>query len=946
MSFSEKTAADALKELKTGADGLSAAEAAKRLSVCGPNELSGAKRESFAKRLLSQLMDPLIYVLFFAGAVSVALGESGDACIIAAVVGLNAAVGMIQEGKAWRALDALKKMTRLKAVVRRDGRLKTIDAAELVPGDLVILDAGRQVPADLRLLHTENLRIEESALTGESKPVKKDAAFVAREALSAGDCKNLAYMSTNVTAGRGEGVVVAAGMETEIGKIAKLIREAPREITPLQKRLGELGRLLSLVAVILCVLLFAAAVLQKRDAGEMLITAISLAVAAVPEGLPAIVTIVLALSVSRMAKVNTIVRRLPSVETLGAVSVVCSDKTGTLTENRMRVEGMWTAGALLSGAVRVEASRHGSPGAGGAETSGKAARSGSAGGAAAFGASSGQEELLRAFALCNDAWIGGGQRIGDPTELALLEYAGAFLGEKTRERSPGRPGKQSGGQEHSRTVHLEQLRRQFPRTAEREFDSERKRMTTVHRGADGLVSFTKGAPDVILSLCDRYRTDNGERAMGESGRRRFSSQVERLSAEGFRVLGAAVSLGDNRAETGLLFLGLCAMSDPPRPEAYGAVKLFQKAHVRTVMITGDHKKTAFAVAKRLGIAESEAQCMSGAEIDQTGDEGLLAAVERARVFARVSPDHKVRIVRAFRRAGHIVAMTGDGVNDAPSLKAADVGIAMGQSGTDVAKQAADLILTDDNFATIERAIEEGRGIYENIRKSVIFLLSSNFGEIMTMFAAILCAFPSPLKASHILWINLITDSLPALALGTDRNDGRALMREKPRAASESLFARGGLACTVFYGVLIAVISLTAFLKLPVCLLAASGLPVTPANIGAVFAEKSVLAHSQTYAFTVLGLSQLFHAVGMRDVERSVFRMNHLENRLMLFAVAAGFALQAAVTEIPFLVQTFQTVRLSAGEWGELLFLAAAPMAAHEMLVGLSALGAAGRKRFQ
>lgn len=876
--------------------GLSAEEARKRLEQYGPNRLQEPEQPGFFSRLLSQFMDPLIYVLAAAGVISVFLGEIGDACIIAAVAALNGAVGMIQEGKAKRALDALKKMTRLKAVVRRDQTDQEIDAAELVPGDLVVLDAGRQVPADLRLLWTESLRAEESALTGEAVPVHKDAGFSAAAGLPVGDRKNMAYMSSNVTAGRGLGMVTATGMDTEIGRIARLIREAPMEATPLQKRLGDLGGALSILAVALCAALFGLAVWQKRDVGEMLITAISLAVAAVPEGLPAVVTIVLALSVSRMARVHTIVRRLPSVETLGAVSVVCSDKTGTLTMNRMTVEEVLDAGELLD--------------EGG---SGRRRRPGRGKGAMAPC----QEELLRAFVLCNDAELNKKGRIGDPGELAFLEYA--------EKEGPWTKG---------------ELERQLPRTAERAFDPERKRMTTVHRTETGTVSYTKGAPDVILERCSRYLSGGGERPLTGSSRRRLQDRISWLSSQGLRVLGAARSDGDGRKEEDMVFLGLAAMADPPRPEAAHAVAMFKRAHVRTVMITGDHRDTALAIARRLGIAEDGTQCISGAELDRMDDAALKERAETAAVFSRVSPDHKVRIVRALKENGSIVAMTGDGVNDAPSLKAADVGIAMGQTGTDVAKQAADMVLTDDNFATIEKAIEEGRGVYENIKKAVIFLLSSNFGEIMTMFTAIALSLPSPLKASHILWINLITDSLPALALGTDKNDGPALMEEPPRGKDESLFSRGGMACTLFYGFLIAVISLTAFLRLPVGILAAEGKRITAESLSLVLGDPAVLARSQTYAFTVLGLSQLFHAVGMRDVGRSVFRMNHLENRLMLAAAALGVLLQVLVTENSRLVALFQTAALSGTEWRELLFLAAAPLAAHELLAGLSRISGA------
>lgn len=852
-----------------GNDGLSVREAEKRLSIYGKNELEEKKPPSVLQRFIGQFMDPLIYVLLAAGVISVLLGEQGDAAIIAAVVLLNAAVGVAQEGKAQKALDSLKQMTKLKAVVRRDGRLLEIDSTELVPGDLVVLSAGQQVPADLRLIFTENLKTQEAALTGESVPVEKDADFLSGEHTPLGDRKNMVYMSTFVTAGRGEGIVTATGMETEIGGIAKLIHETPEEITPLQKRLGDLGTMLSVQAVGLCAVLFIVAALQKRDVGEMFLTAISLAVAAVPEGLPAVVTIVLALSVSGMAKVNTIVRRLPSVETLGAVNVVCSDKTGTLTKNQMTVQEL-----------------DGDP-----------------------------ELLLTAFLLCNDARWGKREVIGDPTEAAFLLFA-------------------DGG----KVKYSEKLRQEWTRTAALPFDSERKRMTTACRKQNRTVSFTKGAPDVILSRCDSYKDGTGSHPLTDPKRRKYERQIAAYSASGGRVLGAAMKDGDDMSERGMTFLGLAVLEDPIRPEAVEAVEEFRHAGVATVMITGDHKNTALAVAEKLGIADSPSQCMTGEELNRMGDKELADRIGKIRVFARVSSDHKVRIVQAFKQADGIVAMTGDGVNDAPSLKAADVGIAMGKNGTDVAKQAADIVLTDDNFATIRNAIEEGREIYANIKKTVIFLLSSNFGEIMTMFFAILFSLPSPLKASHILWINLITDSLPALALGTDVCDGKELMKEAPRKPGESLFARGGGICTVFYGFLIAVISLTAFLVVPTGLLVGNGKAVTIANIAKVLEDPMILAHCQTYAFTVLGLSQLFHAVGMRDVEKSVFRMNPVNNLLMILAVVIGFALQFAVTEQTALVSAFQTVRLTRAEWARILVLAAMPLFAHELFVLMSHFG--------
>lgn len=871
--------------------GLTEKEAAVRLTRDGRNEMREERKKTVIESFWEQLNDPLIYVLIVAAAVSVLLREISDAVIIAVVVCMNAVVGMLQEGKARKALESLKKLTSPKAVVIREGRRREIPAAELVKGDLVCLEAGCQVPADLRLVDTMNLKVEESALTGESLPIEKNAAFLGQRGkqLPLGDRHNMAYMSTIVTYGRGEGIVTATGMQTELGQIAEMITNAKEEMTPLQKRLGELGKLLSLLSLLLCAALFGLAVLQHRNVGEMLITAISLAVAAVPEGLPAVVTICLALSVTKMVKVNTIVRRLPSVETLGAVSVVCSDKTGTLTQNRMTVE------RIVLGGKSMEASAV-SPAL--------------------------CPEFFQGLTLCNDASAGQEARMGDPTELALLDLA-ADAG-----------------------IEKEILERQMPRIGELAFDSDRKMMTTLHRtaGAAGAelraagygtyqnISFTKGAPDEVWKRCTEIWTSRGIVRLGEHHVRQLQAAVREMSGEALRTLAVAMRRNAKEAkEEGLVFLGMVGMRDPARPEAAGAVADFKEAGVTTVMITGDHVETAFAIGRQLGIAEDRNQCMTGEELSHLSEEELVERLQNTRVFARVSPAQKVRIVDGFQKRGEIVAMTGDGVNDAPSLKAADIGIAMGRNGTDVARQAADMILTDDNFATIRKAIEEGRGVYENIRKSVIFLLSSNLGEMITMFLAVLCGLAAPLKSSHILWINLITDSLPALALGVDKNDGKSLMRQQPRKAQESLFARGGFACTCFYGVLIAAISLTAFLMLPCALLRSNELPLSLERISQILQNQAVLSKAQTYAFTVLGMSQLFHAVGMRDTGRSVFRMRFMENKLMILACLSGFCLQFAVTEVPFLIRAFGTSHLSGGEWLRLIVLAAVPLLAHEML---------------
>lgn len=883
-----QTAAELKTDIKNGLD---EKEAGKRLKRNGFNELRDDRKKSVFVMILEQLNEPLIYVLLAAAAASLFLKEVSDTVIILAVVGMNAVVGVIQEGKAMKALEALKRLSSPHALVLRNGHYRRVEARLLVEGDIVRVGAGDQIPADLRLVASSSFKVDESALTGESVPVEKDALFLAKDTLPISDQKNMAYMSTGVTMGSAVGIVTACGMYTQIGKIAGMLQKTPQEATPLQKKLGSLGKSLSILAVALCALLFAIAVISHKNIPEMLMTAISLAVAAVPEGLPAIVTIVLALSVSRMVKVHAIIRRLPCVETLGAVNVVCSDKTGTLTQNQMTVT------KLFADMAEIPADQ----------------------------AAMAPQILIRGFLLCSDAQISGEERLGDPTELALLDLGARAGMDKGREEE------------------------MWKRIGEKPFDSQRKMMTTLHLNHEKSVAFTKGSCDVLLNRCTHIWLGGVAVPLSEAHKKRILKAMEAMSLEALRVLALAFRaydpgmlqksrtpghMADEKLirEDGLTFVGLAGMMDPPRPEAGQAVEDFKKAGVRTVMITGDHVDTALAVARPLGIAHSRQECMTGTQMEAMNDEQLDAAVDSICVFARVSPEHKVRIVKSLRKKGHIVAMTGDGVNDAPALKAADIGIAMGKNGTDTARNASDMILADDNFATIRKAIEEGRAIYENIKKAVIFLLSSNFGEMITMFAAILLGLGTPLKASHILWINLITDSLPALALGVDQNDTKSLMRRPPRKASEGLFAHGGLFCTLFYGCLIGFISLGAFLIIPLGLMKAGAIPATFEGVRRVLAYPRILMRCQTYAFTVLGMSQLFHAIGMRNVERSVFRMNPLGNRLMVAAAALGVFLQLLVTEVPFLIQAFGTVHLSLAEWGMLVFLAAMPLAAHELLL--------------
>jgi len=866
-------------------EGLSLEEANVRLAEYGPNAFQEKKPKTLLQKFFSQLNDPLIYILLAAVVISLFLKEFGDATIIMAVILLNAVIGVIQEAKAEKSLEALKKLSSPIALVRRDGIQMEVPAGELVPGDIVLLEAGRIVPADLRLISTINLKIEESALTGESVPVQKDADFVAPGEVTLGDRLNMAYLSTHVSYGRGEGVIVKTGMETEIGKIAKLINESIDEMTPLQKRLADLGKLLGIVAVLLCVILFILALVQGRDVIEMFLTAISLAVAAVPEGLPAVVTIVLALGVQRMVKVNTIVRKLPAVETLGSVSVVCSDKTGTLTQNKMTVTKVYIDETIS----RVDELNYES-----------------------------NRLLINGFILCTDASIHENVRLGDPTELALLDLGAKF------------------------EISKKDLEKSYTRVCEQPFDSVRKMMTTVHRNPEdnNVIAFTKGAMDRILLNCSEIQIQGEKRPITDGDIQKIELAAKEMAQNALRVLALAIKVGDDSAaETDLIFIGLVGMIDPPRPEARDAVAVFKKASVITVMITGDHKDTAFAIAKELGIAESEDQCITGDDLNAMTQEELNKAARNLRVFARVSPENKVMIVNAFKSHGNIVSMTGDGVNDAPSLKTADIGVAMGITGTDVAKGAADMILTDDNFATIEKAIEEGRNIYNNIRKSVLFLLSSNLGEIVTMLVAIGIGLASPLKAIHILWVNLITDSLPALALGVDPGD-KDIMNGPPRNPRDSMFAHGGLAFMIVFGIAIGLVTLSAFLFIPIQQLLDANLTLSLANIIEMLKNEDVLIHSQTYAFTTLAVTQLFNAIGVRNFHRSIFRINHLNNKMMIAAVLAGFGMQVAVTEIPFLTNMFGTVELSFKEWAILTGLATFPLWIHEVIV----LGQALRKK--
>ena len=872
--FEQKKISDCEKELKTNFEkGLSAKEAEVRLQRNGKNALDEGKKKSVFSIFVSQLNDPMIYILFVAIIISISLKEISDAIIIVAVVLLNAIIGTVQESKAEKALEALKKMSSPMCVVKRDGHLIEIKAEDLVSGDIVEIEAGRTIPADLRIIESNNLKIEEASLTGESVPVIKDASVVFDKDIPVGDRINMAYMSTNVVNGRGVGVVISTGMNTQVGKIASLIKNEKDEMTPLQKRLADLGKILGILAVVLCVALFVIALIQGRDIKMMLISAISLAVAAIPEGLPAVVTIVLALGVQRMVKVNTIVRKLPSVETLGAVSVVCSDKTGTLTQNKMTVKKMYCSKKISDTSRDV-----------------------------------GYELLIEGLVLCNDSVADENGVIGDPTEVALIELGKKF------------------------NVLKDQLNRKYPRVNELPFDSERKMMTTQHAYGNLKRSYTKGAIDVIIKRCTKIYDSGKIRDLNKEDLEKIDDAVREMSSDALRVLALGYKETESLNEEDLIFVGLVGMIDPPRPEAKEAVSTFKEAGITTIMITGDHKETAFAIARDLGIAENIDQCINGEQLDKLTQEELNKKVLDLRVFARVSPEHKVMIVKAFKANDKIVSMTGDGVNDAPSLKAADIGIAMGITGTDVAKGAADMVLSDDNFASIEKAIEEGRTIYSNIKKSVLFLLSSNFAEVIAMFVAILIGLPVPLIAIHVLWVNLLTDSVPALALGSDPKEND-VMKDKPRNPKDSLFAHGGLKFTLFYGLLIATLTLVAFLSIPCAELNRLG---TSINYGAIKDilndNQDILMRAQTFAFTTLAISELFHAVGMRNLRKSFIRRDIFNNKLMIIAVSLGLFLQILVTEVAALNDFFKTTRLAVTEWCFILGLSFITLIAHELLV--------------
>jgi Ca2+-transporting ATPase len=854
--------------------GLAPGEAQLRLAEHGPNELVERGLKSPWRILWEQLTGLMVVILIVAAVVSGALGDWKDAIAILAIVVLNAVLGFSQEFRAEKAMAALKQLAVPTVKVRRDGHVVEISARELVPGDVVLLEAGALVPADGRLLESVNLRVDEAALTGESEPVEKHARALDHAGLPVGDRLNMVYMGTVVTYGRGTAIITETGMNTELGHIAELIQTVEREPTPLQRRLEQLGRGLAVAALVIVAVVFVLGLLRGEDWQLMLLTAISMAVAAVPEGLPAVVTIALALGAQRMLKRQALIRKLPAVETLGSVTVICSDKTGTLTENRMTV----TVLDVLGETQQVDTLlRQGVPVADAECLPGERPPVRSL------------ALLTKAAALSNDAVLeatadGGYQAVGDPTEGALV-VAAAELG-----------------------LVKSELDTRWPRIAEVPFTSERKRMTTVHRVGVApeetdapwcygpLVAFAKGAVDSLLEISDRVWTGDEDVQLTEEMKARIVAANDQLAGQGQRVLGVAFRPLDEQPdeadeaalEREMTFIGLVAMIDPPRPEVREAVATAKAAGIRPVMITGDHPLTAMQIAWELDIA-TDGQPLTGRDLAQMTVDDLEEVVEAVAVYARVSPEHKLKIVQALQDRGQIVAMTGDGVNDAPALKKADIGVAMGITGTDVSKEAADMVLLDDNFATIVAAVKEGRTIYDNIRKFIKYTLTSNAGEIWVMLLAPLAGMPLPLLPLQILWINLVTDGLPGLALGVEPPE-RDTMRRPPHDPQENIFGRGLGRHVAWVGLLMGLVSL---------------------GMG-YWTWRTGWDNWQTMIFTTLTLSQMGHALAVRSRD-SLFKVGLLSNKALLGAVLLTFVLQLAVVYVPFLQNLFKTDALSLGE---------------------------------
>ena len=879
------------KELKTNIEnGLNKEQVEKAKEKYGLNELKAKKKKSLIIKFLEQFKDFMIIILIIAaiisGAVGIAQGEGiTDTIIILIVVIMNAIIGVAQENKAEKSLEALQKLSSHAAKVIRNGKMEVLPSKELVPGDIVILDTGDYIPADLRICEGVNLKVQESSLTGESVPVEKNIDTIEEEKIGIGDRSNMLFSSSLITYGRGKAIVVATGMNTEVGKIAEIINSTENTDTPLQEKLNKLGKTLGIAAVLICIVIFIIGIAIGKDALEMFMTAVSLAVAAIPEGLAAVSTIVLAIGVQRMVKKNAIVKKLPAVETLGSATVICSDKTGTLTQNKMTVQKVFYDDILQN----IENAK----------------------------VNNNNEELKKLVyisMLCNDTKVVSDNTLtGDPTETALVDMGFEL------DFQPS-------------------LYEEYPRVEEIPFDSDRKLMTTVHKVGETYFIYTKGGIDELLARCKAYILDGKIENNLEEYKETIARNNEAMAQDALRVLGMAYKEINHmptkeemkNIENDLIFVGMVGMIDPPREEARKAVEKCKTAGIKTVMITGDHKITAIAIARQLGILENDEEAITGAELEEMSQEVLEKNVRKYSVYARVSPEHKVRIVKAWQKNGEIVAMTGDGVNDAPALKTADIGCSMGMVGTDVAKEASDVILTDDNFATVVSAVEEGRRIYDNILKAIQYLLSSNVGEIIVLFVAILItpwlsskfgidvSLIVPLLPIHILWINLVTDSLPALALAVDPAESD-IMERKPLKSEKGIFTKGMTWRVIYQGIMIGMLTLAAFII---------GL-ATPETelpqIEGLSVQEIKVEIAQTMAFTVLALSELVHVFNVRNNKKSIFTTKALSNKYLLLAIAVSAALMLVILFVPFLREVFSIPVLPTANIIETIALVFAPI---------------------
>lgn len=897
MNWFNKEVEEISKETKTDLkNGLNEEEVKKRQKEYGFNELEEKKKKSIFVKFLEQFKDFMIIILIIAAIISGIVGYMEgegftDSIIILVVVILNAVIGVVQESKAEKSLEALKKMSSYSAKVLRDGKITVIPSRELVPGDVVILETGDYVPADIRIIEAVNLKSQEASLTGESVPVEKNAEKIENEEVSLGDRSNMLFSSSLITYGRGKGIVVETGMNTEVGNIAGMLNNVEETATPLQQKLNKLGKSLGIMALAICVIIFIIGLLYGKDVIDMFMTAVSLAVAAIPEGLAAVSTIVLAIGVQRMVKKNAIIKKLPAVETLGSASVICSDKTGTLTQNKMEVQKIYVSDEIFDVNKAKEIKENNKE----------------------------LDKTVLIGMLCNDTKITHGKKFtGDPTEIALTSLALDL-------------------------DYSEEQIQKYERVAEIPFDSERKLMTTVNKYNDKYIVCTKGGLDELLSICNRYEEKGEIKDDLQNKVKLIENKNEVLAKEALRVLAMGYKFIDHYPrqdeikdlEKDLIFVGMCGMIDPPREEAKKAVEKCKEAGIKTVMITGDHKITATAIAKSLGILENEEEAITGSELEKMSDEELDNNIRKYSVYARVAPEHKVRIVKAWQKAGEIVAMTGDGVNDAPALKQADIGCAMGIVGTDVSKEAADVILTDDNFATIVSSVEEGRRIYANILKAIEFLISSNIGEIVLLFVCMLITpilsnifgidinLIEPLLPMHILWINLVTDSLPALALAVDPAEDD-VMKKKPIKES-GIFTKSRIWRVAYQGIMIGLITLAAFII---------GL-ATPENIlphvEGLSSEEVRVEIGQTMAFITLAFAELVHVFNVRNPKKSLFKTHPFRNKMLLLAIAVSAMLMIVILAVPTLRNVFSIPVLPAQDILEVILLVLSPILIVEIM---------------